>query len=133
MDEEANVIVANERHIVVVMPNLPDCQAIFVDNFVHAFVGILTREEFFSIFSEFDADGRQRISMAREGDVVVFKHLTRPPIYTRLGQRCPNLATYYGLIGSEVGICCFSHSHFAFWFSKNDFRLAHGSAKQRCD
>ena len=130
MDEEANVIVANERHIVVVMPNLPDGQAIFVDNFVHAVVGILTREEFFSIFSEFDADGRQRISMTREGDVVVFKHLTRPPIYTRLGQLYPNLTTYYGLIGSEVGICCFSHSHFAFWFSKNDFRLAHGSAKQ---
>ena len=133
MDEEANVIVANERHIVVVMPNLPDGQAIFVDDFVHAVVGILTGEEFFSVFSEFDADGRQRISMTREGDVVVFEHLTRPPIYTRLGQRCPNLATYYGLIGSEVGICCFSYSHFAFWFSKNDFRLAHGSAKQRCD
>lgn len=77
MDEEANVVVANERHIVVVMPNLPDCQAIFVDNFVHAVVGILTREEFFSVFSEFDADSRQRISMTREGDVVVFKHLTR--------------------------------------------------------
>ena len=130
MDEEANVIVADERHIVVVMPNLPDGQAIFVDDFVHAVVGILTREEFFSVFSEFDADGRQRISMTREGDVVVFEHLTRPPIYTRLGQRCPNLATYYGLIGSEVGICCFSYSHFAFWFSKNDFRLAHSPAKQ---
>ena len=85
VDEEANVIVANERHIVVVMPNLPDGQAIFVDDFVHAVVGILTGEEFFSVFSEFDADGRQRISMTREGDVVVFKHLTRPPIYTRLG------------------------------------------------
>ena len=130
MDEEANVIVADERHIVVVMPNLPDGQAIFVDDFVHAVVGILTGEEFFSVFSEFDAYGRQRISMTREGDVVVFEHLTRPPIYTRLGQRYLNLATYYGLIGSEVGICCFSHSHFAFWFSKNDFRLAHGSAKQ---
>lgn len=79
MDEEANVVVANERHVVIVMPNLPDCQAIFADNFVHAVVGILTRKEFFSVFSEFDAGSSQRISMTREGDVVVFEHLTKPP------------------------------------------------------
>ena len=55
MDEEANAIVANKRHIVVVMPNLPDCQAIFTDNFIHVIVGILPGKEFFSVFPEFDA------------------------------------------------------------------------------
>ena len=95
MDEEANVVVANERHVVIVMPNLPDCQAMFVDNFVHAVVGILTGSEFFSVFPKFDAGSSQRISMTREGDVVVFEHLTEPPICIRLGRRCPNLATYY--------------------------------------